>query len=294
MTVDTQVSGVHFQQDLDPARIARRLMAVNVSDIAAMGGQPTMAFLALSTAAGFDHRRFFSAFLSQCEKFRTILAGGDLSANTNTTIALTLLGKLSAKASWLRRDAALPGQDLWLGGTLGESALGLHLLQRDVTVGPRRVFIPDTLSLSPSLQRAARRAVRRHLLPDPQLSLGKWLAENHPFAAIDISDGLGRDLHRLCKESQVGALVEWDRIPLARSFRTLCGAIDLSWQDLVLSGGEDYVLLFTLPPGVAVPEDLGARRIGRMHKETEIYIRGEKEYQLLPASGWDHFSPTQK
>src|SRR4051794_24167418 len=129
VTVDHQIAGVHFPSDLDPAIVARRLLAVNLSDLAAMGAAPTHAFLALAAPTGFDHRRFFTALLDACRRHGLTLAGGDLARNPERLVAsLTMLGTKDAAARWLARSGARPGHALWLGGTIGESAAGRMLI----------------------------------------------------------------------------------------------------------------------------------------------------------------------
>jgi thiamine-monophosphate kinase len=278
VTVDHQIAGVHFPPGLDPALAARRLLAVNLSDLAAMGGSPAYAFLALAAPPGFDHRRFLTALLAACRRHGITLAGGDLARHSVLTTSLTLLGTKAEAARWLTRGGARPGHALWLGGTIGESAAGRLLIERGE---PREA--------SASLQRAMRRAVRRHLQPTPQLALGRWLGNQKEGAAMDVSDGLTRDLHRLCRASGVGAEVDAAALPFADRFLTICRQIGADPLALALGGGEDYVLLLTLPEGIAPPER-GARRIGRITKGGRLVLLREGERSDLPDAGWDHLA----
>jgi thiamine-monophosphate kinase len=278
VTVDHQISGVHFPPNLDPAMVARRLLAVNLSDLAAMGARPAYAFLALAAPPGFDHRRFFTALLAACRRHGLTLAGGDLARHSVLTTSLTLLGTKAEAARWLTRGGARPGHALWLGGTIGESAAGRILIERGE---PREV--------SASLQRAMRKAMRRHLQPTPQLALGRWLGAQQEGAAMDVSDGLARDLHRLCRASGVGAEVDAAALPFTDRFKMLCAAIGADALALALGGGEDYVLLFTLPEGITPPEP-GARRIGRITKSRRLTLLQEGKHTALPDAGWDHLA----
>jgi thiamine-monophosphate kinase len=279
VTVDHQIAGVHFPPALDPAIVARRLLAVNLSDLAAMGAAPAYAFLALAAPQGFDHRRFFTALLAACRRHRLTLAGGDLARSPALSTSLTLLGGKADGARWLERSGARPDHALWLGGTIGESALGRLLIERSETGE----------AFSSSLRVAARRAVRRHLAPTPQLTLGRWLGEQTAEgAAMDVSDGLARDLHRLCRASNVGAEVEVAALPFSDRFAGLCAAIGADPLALAIGGGEDYVLLFTLPEGSAPPPETRARRIGRITKRKRVVLVNGKERKDLPAIGWDH------
>jgi thiamine-monophosphate kinase len=293
VTMDSQVAGVHFEPDLDPAHLARRLLAVNLSDLAAMGARPAFAFLALSTPPAFDHRRFFSALLAACRRASLELAGGDLAASAEIVATLTLLGTKPEDGRWLRRAGALPGHDLWLGGTVGESAAGRLLIERGARLNGARVELPDSLIVAP-LHAAARRAVRRHLLPTPQIDLGVWLGHQSEGAAMDVSDGVARDLHRLCAESGAGAEVIAEGLPYSERFRALAAALGAEPLSLALAGGEDYVLLFTLPTGSAPPPFPGCRRIGRITRAETIVLRQDGTEAPLPALGWDHLEQKQK
>jgi len=277
VTVDHQIAGVHFPPDLDPAKVARRLLAVNLSDLAAMGAAPAYAFLALAAPAGFDHRKFFTALLGACRRYGVRLAGGDLARNPERlTASLTLLGT-RAGARWIERGGARPGHALWLGGTIGESAAGRLVIERG---GLQEGF-------SSSLQAAARRAVRRHLEPKPQLALGRWLADQQEGAGLDVSDGLARDLHRLCRASGAGAEVDAGALPFADRFAMLCETIGADQLALALTGGEDYVLMFTLPEGI---EPGAGRRIGRITGRRDVVLLRDGKRSPLPDLGWDHLT----
>lgn len=292
VTVDSQISGVHFVADLDPAILARRLLAINLSDLAAMGAAPAYAFLALSTADGFDHRRFFRSLLAACRRHDLTLAGGDLARSPGGTVAtLTLMGTKPEGGRWLRRGDARPGHDLWLGGPVGESAAGAILVDRGARLAGSHVELPGSFDrASASLRSTARRAVRRHLLPEPQLALGAWLGRQEEGAAMDVSDGVARDLHRLCRESAAGAEVVAEALPFPARFSALCETIGTDPLALALGGGEDYVLLFTLPAGTAPPAHFGCRRIGRITRERRIQLARDGSRGELPALGWDHLT----
>lgn len=297
VTVDSQIAGVHFPPGLSEADLARRLLAVNLSDLAAMGATPSYVFLAVSAgAAGFDHRKFFVAFLAACRRYGVTLAGGDLARHPGGTIAtLTLIGTKDQDARWLRRGGAEPGQALWLGGTVGESAAGRLLIERGARLAGSRVDLPPICeAFSSALRAAARRAVRRHLRPEPQLALGKWLGMQPAGAAMDVSDGVARDLHRLCHESRAGAEIDAEALPLSSRFTMLCEALGADPLALALGGGEDYVLLFTLPDGLAPPLELArdSRRLGTITGRTRrgITIVRDGVRRKLPDMGWDHLS----
>lgn len=288
VTVDSQIEGSHLPENPDPAVAARRLLAVNLSDLAAMGAYPAYAFLTLAAPPGFDHRKFFTALLRGCDRHRLELAGGDLARHRQLVATLTLFGRKPAEARWLERGTARPGEGLWLGGTVGEAGAGLALLRRGAALRGRRVELPNGLGPTATVAAAARRAVRRQLLPEAQLQLGAWLGRQRAGAAIDLSDGLARDLHRLCRASGVGAEVYIGRLPLPRGFRRLTEELGEDWRRLALGGGEDYVLLFTLPHGENPPAELGCTRIGHVLEGEDVYQEENGSRSSLPPFGWDH------
>ncbi|HUO86129.1 MAG TPA: thiamine-phosphate kinase [Thermoanaerobaculia bacterium] len=301
-TVDSQIAGVHHPADLNPALVARRLLAVNLSDLAAMGADPELALLALSAPPGFDHRRFLIAFIAASAEAGVSLAGGDLATCPTTVATLTLLGRVPPGRAALRRGAGRPGDLVWLAGPLGASAAGRLLLARGARVtlrgaperAPQLAYeLPE--NLIPGLAGTARRALRRHLLPEPQLALGVSLSELAAsaarVAAIDLSDGLALDLARLCREGGCGAEVTADLLPIAGEVDTLAAWLAEDPRRLALSGGEDYVLLFTLPPGVAPPAGFACTRIGRLTEDPALVLVTPAGPVALEPAGWDHLAP---
>lgn len=291
ITVDSQIAGVHVPEDLDAGLFARRLLQVNLSDLAAVGAHPYVALVALAAPATFDHRHFFATLLEECAGTGVRLAGGDLATAPAPSASLTLLGS-HPEGHMVRRSNAHPGDVLWVGGTLGESAAGLALLGRGARLtadGERaHVFLPRELRRPAELAEAARRAVHRHLRPSAQLALGAWLSGQARAAAIDLSDGLARDLPRLAAESGVGAEIDVDELPLADGFAALAAALDADPLDLALTGGEDYVLLMALPAGTTPPVVHGCRPIGRVIEGQALHeVRGG-ERRPWPDTGWDH------
>lgn len=327
LTVDSQIEGVHFPTALDERLLAPRLLEVNLSDLAASGARPRWALLALSTGPRFDHYRFFEAFLAACEERDVTLVGGDLASTSRTggggqtaaapeapaaTVAtLTLMGEAppvpaGAEGSSLplARSNGRPGDRLWVGGTLGESAVGCRLVGLGSRIADGEVVLPAAFESPAALASAARRAVRRHLQPRAQVSLGRALARRSRVAAMDLSDGLAKDLPRLCRESGVGAQVEADALPRPEGFSRLVEALAEAGRELgeeggepglelMLGGGEDYVLLFSLPPGEGPPTGFPVTPIGELTtpesgEDGRILLHRRGRTTPMPVAGWDH------
>jgi len=288
ITVDHQIEGVHFPPGLDPAWVGPRLLAVSLSDLAAVGAVPRYAFLALAAPPATDRRRLFDALLKACHHYDVALVGGDLAAATSLHLSLTLVGSRRPRTRWLRRDRARPGDRLWVGGELGGSAAGRFLLAAGASVGHRRFRLPSGWRATREVSAAARQAMRRHLSPEPQLELGQWLARRRRAAALDISDGLALDLARLCRASGVGAVLRPTAIPHPAHLAELGHRLERSIDDLTLHGGEDYVLLFTLPANLRPPAHFRCRVIGEIVRERGLYRDDHGRRSALSVRGWDH------
>jgi thiamine-monophosphate kinase len=287
VTLDQQIAGIHFPDSLGPDVVGRRLVAVNLSDIAAVGGVPAYAFLGVGAPHDYPLRRLLAAVERSLSEQGAVLAGGDMARSPSLTASLTLIGHRHPHGRWVRRSEARPGDRLWIGGTLGESALGRALLEKGECDPSGRVELPDTVVARRALAASARRAVRRHFRPPDQLATGAWLSRRRRAAAIDVSDGLLLDLERLCQASGVGALIDATKLPTSAHFAEIAARIDAEPSDLALSGGEDYVLLFAVPPGVEPPTALDATRIGEVTQGRGITIEGATP---PVRKGWDHFA----
>ncbi len=299
VTVDQQIEGTHFASGLDLALLGRRLLAVNLSDLAASGARPRWALLALGLPPETDPRPLVEGLLAEAKRHQVALVGGDVAHAPLLTASLTLLGDKPAGAAPLGRDRARPGHAIWLGGPVGESALGCELVLRGAELHGRRVEFPEDLAAAlPSgdrLAAAARRAAARHLVPRPQLELGQWLSaqRRRAGAAIDVSDGLAKDLRRICTASGVGAQLDLRllRRAVVPAHEALADALELDPIAVALAGGEDYVLLFTLPEAVTPPQRFACRRIGTITRRSAVeFLDAAGESHPLPALGWDHLS----
>jgi len=234
LTMDTLIESVHFRRDWHPPELlGRKAVAVNVSDIAAMGGRPLFVLLSLGLPADFDPawaRRFMQGLTAACHEQGCLLIGGDtVRSPERVSLTLTLIGEMR-KEQVLRRDTARPGDTIFVSGPLGWSAAGLALLQAG-----KMLAEPEWQQL-----------ILAHLDPQPRVELGQFLAGTGlVHAMMDMSDGLATDLAQICKASQVGAVVEADLLPGGGE---LAAAADLLKKDALrwmIFGGEDYELLFT-------------------------------------------------
>ena len=275
LTVDTLVEEVHFSwRYFTPYELGRKLAAVNLSDIAAMGGRPTFALLSLSAPRLEEEetKALFEGVLSRLSPFGAELIGGDVTRSPEGwVLSLTLLGR-TAKGAAVFRNGANPGDLVFVSRPLGASAAALALWQKGIEP-------PADLK-------------KAHLDPEPEVELGLLLAENGLASAmIDVSDGLLLDLNRLCEASGVGAELEVEKIPLAQ------GLTDLPLDDpyaLALSGGEDFALLFTVPEEKArILERLSPKplyQVGRIIPQKGLFLLKRGQRKKVSPRGFDHFA----
>lgn len=236
VSTDLLTEGVHFDLSFGPDRLlGRKALAVNLSDIASMGAVPRWFFLSLAIPAGFPLETLeglLDGLAEQAAEHQCMLAGGDTcSSKGGLTISVTIMGEQRPDLI-LKRSGARPGDEIWVSGTIGNSALGLRLLLE----GKRLGQTDDQL-------------IQRHLDPTPRCRLGTLLAESRLIhAMIDISDGLLADLGHICEQSGCGAEIMLDHLPLSAPFQVAAAPLDdVAWS-LALCGGEDYELCFTAPP----------------------------------------------
>jgi len=218
VTTDMLVEGRHFLPGADPGALGHKALAVNLSDLAAMGAAPRWALLAISlpTVEEAWLEAFSEGFFGLAGRHGVDLVGGDTTRSPLITIAVTAIGEVPAGLA-LFRAGAKPGDDIWVSGELGGAALAL---------------------VHPEIASAAQRLHR----PEPRVELGERL-RGLAHAAIDVSDGLAGDLKHILERSGVGATVSYAQVPRPASFREL-GNPEIE-KDCVLSGGDDYELLFT-------------------------------------------------
>lgn len=282
LTCDWFLEGTHFLRDKHPPdAVGWKCLARAVSDVAAMGGTPRCFLLSLAVPVSHTDRwldQFLEGLRRASGKFECVLVGGDTTRRNEILINVTVVGEVRA-GSAARRSGARAGDILYVSGRLGEAELGLRILKRD------------------SRPKASRNpaAVRKHLCPEPRLALGQWLVKNGLASAMmDLSDGLSSDLPRLCAASKVGALLEKEKIPRLQ----ITDAAHKPERDLfqlALHGGDDYELLFTVPPRKVkwlrkAFQGISLTAIGRMTRRRELLVLDESgnTTQLLPR-GWEPF-----
>jgi thiamine-monophosphate kinase len=287
LKTDPVVAGLHFFPDDDPADIAWKALAVNVSDLAAKGATPRLYLMALSLPEAPERAWMtkFAAGLAEAQRaFGIHLAGGDTDRTPDHfSICVTVVGEVPS-GRMVRRAAATAGQVIYVSGSLGESALGLAL-RTDATLAARLGLSADT----------AARAIGRYLRPEPRIGLAAALL-GHAGAAMDLSDGLLKDLGRMCRASGVGARVMAVDLPLSPGVQRAIEA-EPARIGTAVAAGDDYEILATVAPTSCANFEAAARsagvavtRIGEITAAPEVYVLGADGVPLSPAQqGWDHF-----
>ena len=270
LTVDAMVEGVHYLPDDPVDLVARKLLRVNLSDLAAKGATPLGYLLTVSAPRGTDESWFarFTAGLAQDQKtFAISLFGGDTTSTPGPfSLTVTAIGHV-ATGEMVRRAGARPGDELWVTGTIGDGALGLRALRGEIA--------------DPLGQLAA-----RYRLPQPRLGLVTPVLVR---AAMDVSDGLVQDLGHLCAASAVGAVIDADLVP-----RTVS---DPAWLATCLTGGDDYELLMAVDPAAsptlqarAAQLGIAVTRIGKFEPGNTVRVVNQSGRELtFDQPGWTHF-----
>jgi thiamine-monophosphate kinase len=280
-TVDSLVQDVHFSlATASWEEVGWKSMAVNLSDIAAMGGQPEYALVALGLPADTDIEDVTSLYRGMIDlagQFQVHIIGGNIVSAPQLVVNVTVLGSAVSRDSLLTRSAARPGDRVAVTGPLGAAAAGVEMLGRG-------------LAFEPAVTAVLRKALLR---PVPRVPEGRFLVENGVKTAIDISDGLLADLNHICQASRVGARIETDHVPVAAAVKTGFGERAL---ELAFTGGEDYELLFTA--GTECVEKVSKADLCPVYVIGEVVSDDKQQIQVvdsqgnpmsLSAKGWDHF-----
>jgi thiamine-monophosphate kinase len=279
VTTDFSLEGIHFRTEWHAAdSVGHRCLTRGLSDIAAMGGEPVAAFLSLAVPASTPQRwvdQFFEGLLRLAREHSVTLAGGDIAQSPDGILAdITVLGTVP-EGKAITRAGASPGDSIYVTAELGAPVAVLEQMFAE----PSRRFRASTYPA--------------HFYPQPQLAVARALRDkNIPSAMIDISDGLSTDIANLCYESNVGAVIHENAIPLASVGRH---EVELRHA---LHGGDEYQLLFTVSPEHRVPAQLAGvplSLIGYITDGDEIALEHENGYTTeLEPEGWQHFSDEAK
>jgi thiamine-monophosphate kinase len=280
-TADMLIEGIHFDLSfVDGLSLGYKALVASLSDLAAVGGEsPSFVVVSLGLHPGTEIdlvEEVYRGLRKAADRYGALLVGGDtVRSPERMVLSISLLGRVK-RENLLLRSGAREGDVVMVTGELGDAAVGLAALQR----GNRGMGIFS-------------RCVNKHLRPEPRLTIGRVLRSRGASAAIDISDGLLQDLEHICEESGIGALVELHRIPVAPETRAAAEELGIDIAPLVLGGGEDYELLFTVAPEKAVElEGSGmAVRIGKTVPASEgTRVVDSSGREVVPvAPGYDHF-----
>ncbi|MBN8760272.1 MAG: thiamine-phosphate kinase [Thiobacillus sp. 65-69] len=280
VTSDMLLEGRHFMPQDSPAGLGHKSLAVNLSDLAAMGAAPRWVTLSIALPAVDEAwlAAFARGFFRMADLHGVELVGGDTTRGP-LTFGITAIGEVPPGQA-LRRDGAKPGDDVWVSGVIGSAAMALAYRQG-------RLFMEqiDAARVLPALY-----------LPTPRVALGIAL-RGLATSAIDISDGLAADLGHILERSRVGAVLEFDALPLLPATRTYLH--EAAARDAVLAGGDDYELCFTAPcdrrdavHAAAAAADTPVTRIGRIVDAAGLAIVDANGHPLsLERTGHDHFAP---
>jgi len=284
VTTDILIEHIHFDRSwIDPYRLGKKALIVNLSDIAAMGGTPKYFLISLGLPKNLPLSflsSFYRGLKEEGKRYRVDLIGGDTSLSQRITINICLLGEAKKGRILFRKGAGI-GNDLFVSGTLGDAALGLKILQKKGPMGR-----PMGL-------------MKKQLSPCPRIELGQAIAGGRlATAMIDVSDGLLIDTAHLIKESGVGARIWEDQIPLSRLYRKWIASYSKDPYQVALTGGEDYELLFTSLPDrreeisiLALSSKIPITRIGKILPQKEGFrmIRKDGKEYSPSRMGFEHF-----
>lgn len=292
-TCDIQIEDQHFRlKHISTYQLGRRAIAVNLSDIASMGGKPSFALVSLGLPSKFpviDYDQLFQGIKDELSQYSAHLIGGNLAKTERKLIVdVTLLGEVHPD-HLLSRSGSKVGDKIFVTGRLGESGAGFHILE---TFGQ---YYPEKYA----------NLVKAHLQPTPRIEAGKMIAETKMVTSmIDISDGIASDLYHICRMSGVGAEIQSECIPLPENIEEVSEIAHTNPLDIALYSGEDYELLFTVKPDVIstliteISDKLSLliTEIGHIVTRAEGYHLIDAQQNRIPIlpKGWNHFQKETK
>ena len=286
-TCDAQVEDTHFRlRNTNPHDIGRRALAVNLSDIAAMGARPRFALISLLMPPALDVAvldGIYEGLREEAAQFDVALVGGNIARNADRLIIdITLLGT-GARNRLLRRNSAKPGDAVMVTGSLGSAAAGLLVLEDEQLAA--KIPSENLVGVLAALR-----------TPTPRVAAGQWLAQHDVTTGMDVSDGLAADLSHICEASGVGVHVEAESLPIQPEVVTVATLAGREPQDLALFGGEDYELVFTVPADradvlaheLSIATGVNATAIGTICEGSAMTLFRQGKPSPLRSTGWDH------
>ena len=286
-TTDILVENIHFDRSWHPPHLlGRKSIAVNLSDIAAMGGTPHYALVSIAVSEQLDKdwiEKWSAGAAEILEEFGCTIIGGDTVKGPALTINIVILGS-GAKDRIIRRSTAAEGENIYVSGELGSAAAGLEICRAPVL-------------FQSTAEDALQPLINKHLNPTPRVLLGQVLAASKMVGAMqDISDGIATDLAHICSQSGVGAELDADLLPGAEILGRVSQIINKEPVDLKISGGEDYELVFTVKKGRdedllrLLRENCGERgyRVGRTVKGCDVRLISGEDAVNIGFKGFQH------
>jgi len=285
LSVDALVEGVHFDRAFTPpAAVGHRALAVNLSDLAAMGAAPRLALLSLALPAALpidDFDQMISGLTALAAGHHVHVAGGNLTRSPGPLmIDVTVVGTVKRRQA-LTRGGARPGDELWVTGTIGAAAAGLQMLRQAAKSSATEVVEP---------------CIRKYLYPEPRVRIGSLLGRNRAATAcMDLSDGLADGVHQIAEASGVGAIIDAGALPIASAAREWFDSHGTDAVVAAATGGDDYELLFAVRPreggrfaAALRHRDAPLTRVGRCTADPAVVLRRDNSDQPLPR-GYAHF-----
>ncbi len=285
VTTDMLVEDVHFNPSWHPPyELGRKSIAVNISDIAAMGGIPKYIFISLCLPNSTENmwlQNWLDGVESMIQEHACCLAGGDTVRGKKITINVTVIGTVRRNQALLRNSAGI-GQSIFVSGWLGTAAAGLLLFQQ-----------PGVDELAQSLTSPFK---KWHLDPDPELRCGMLLSESGLVTSMqDISDGIATDLAHICAASKIRAIIEESLLPHHPNLPKVADALGCNLTELLVAGGEDYRLVFTVAAGrdkelykLMKSHGVEVFRIGETVQGGGVFLRSEAEMKEITYGGFEH------
>lgn len=290
VSTDLLIEGIHFDLSYTPLKhLGYKSVVVNLSDIYAMNAVPTQILLSIGISNRFSVEsldEFYAGVYAACEAYQVDLVGGDTSSShKGFIVSVTAIGEV-APDRYVKRNGARPNDLICVSGELGSAFLGLTLLEREKRIYQETGAQPDLEGQS--------HIVGRLLKPEARKDIISFFASSSliPTSMIDVSDGLSSDVLHLCTQSGTGCVLYEDKIPVHEDARQFAYTLQLDPTACALSGGEDYELLFTLPPAEyeKIKDQASISAIGYMttpEKGHVLHTRGGNTHPLV-AQGWNH------